>query len=240
MERMKQIKPVQSQQNLEQQYNCNICKDEKYIYKTVNGNLIAKECSCFIKEKNLKKLEKSQVKERFIRDTFENYNIYSDETRKLRDRVKSFLNSKATCLFLGGNVGVGKTHLGMALLKEYENNGASISFETYDDLMASLGIKAQQNVLFEEELKRLLSVDILMIDELFNNNDLKNTHLNYLFKIINGRYNSNKTTIFTSNKSFDEFNDISEKMASRVFEMATPEFILDIKNIENFRYKLQK
>jgi DNA replication protein DnaC len=201
----------------------NITFDKKYIDCEIHGNseaLLNNKCAACFKEV----LEKEKVKEynqrkllikrdiniplRYFEATFDSYipdNEKSVELKRLCEEYKYDTN-----LILVGTVGVGKTHLACAIIDKALDNKKSCYYVQYYRL-ADIKIKDAQLY------KALLTVDVLVIDE-YGVQDSVNKN-NYLFEIINERYNNMVNTIIISNLTLQTFKDnIGEAAHSRLKE----------------------
>ena len=130
------------------------------------------------------------------------------------DRQK--LYEIATCNFIKedenviliGDSGTGKTHLSIALgLKALEKD-YSVYFTTVSDLLYNLHIAKADNS-YHKKLMQLVSYDLLILDEL-GFKRLPKYSSDDFFNVISKRYES-KSTIITTNKNLDEWNDIFEE-----------------------------
>lgn len=115
-----------------------------------------------------------------------------------------FLENKTNVILLGG-VGLGKTHLAIALGYAACLQGKSVLFTTAIDAINTLSAAQPANRL-KSELKRYLAPSLLCLDELgFLPIDKHGADL--LFQIISLRYEQGSIVI-TSNRSFKEWPKI--------------------------------
>jgi DNA replication protein DnaC len=118
-------------------------------------------------------------------------------------RIK-FMEQNANVIFLGG-VGLGKTHLSIALAYQACIKGHSVLFASAIDIINNLAA-AQNAVRFKAELKKYLKPAILVIDELgYLPVDKKGADL--LFQVISQRYEKGPI-ILTTNKPFKKWPEI--------------------------------
>ena len=94
-----------------------------------------------------------------------------------------------------------------------------------------------------ELLEKFQKVDILYIDDLLNRVPT-NSDINLLMDILDYRYTSNKTTIFSCQKHFEELALSSEEenfeaLFSRIFEKSQ-DYIVDVPYNENFDFRLKR
>ena len=114
-----------------------------------------------------------------------------------------FIEKKENILFLG-NSGVGKTHLATAIGIEAAKARYSTYFIKCHELLTNLR-QAQHENRLESRLKFYTRCKLLIIDEL-GYLPLHKGDERLLFQLIDRRY-ENKSTIITTNLSFDKWNE---------------------------------
>lgn len=163
--------------------------------------------------------------------------------QQMKEIALDYLNNfKNNWFFIGGQIGSGKTHLCIKILsKILENNFVSLQIlkfsKAFKDLK-SLSNKPEQIQLLDKFQK----VDILYIDDLFNRVPTS-SDINLLLDIIDYRYISNKTTIFSSQKHFEELSSCLddenlEALFSRIFEK-TANYIIDVPFNQKFDFRMK-
>lgn len=131
-------------------------------------------------------------------------------------------------LLLMGNVGVGKTHLAVSILKGLTERGFNCLFYEFGSLLKEIQDSYNPNTQTSElgVLAPVLNTDILVLDELGASKPtdwVRDT----MAHIINSRYNDRKLTVFTTNYMDDRRNEreevledrISTRLRSRLHEM---------------------
>ncbi len=116
----------------------------------------------------------------------------------------SFMHEAENILFLGPP-GVGKTHLAISLGVKACEQRKRVTFYTTEELMKSLA-DAEISGQLQKVFAKLSRLDLLIIDELGYLELTKKT-ADLLFRLIAARYEK-KSTIITSNKSFDDWGSI--------------------------------
>jgi len=115
-----------------------------------------------------------------------------------------FIEEKTNVIFLG-LVGLGKTHLATALGYHACEQGHSVLFANAIDVVNTLSA-AQIHGTLQAELKRYLSPDLLVLDELgYLPVDQRGADL--LFQVLSQRYERG-SIILTSNKAFKQWPSI--------------------------------
>ncbi|MCP3892852.1 MAG: ATP-binding protein [Desulfobulbaceae bacterium] len=110
-------------------------------------------------------------------------------------------------LILAGNSGTGKSHIAKALLLIGCSHTYNCRYTTAADMLGEL-LAGLADDTMDKKLKRYLSPDILLIDEVgFDRLEQQSAYNANLFhKVIDGRY-CKKTTIITTNIDFEELGD---------------------------------
>ena len=147
-----------------------------------------------------------------------------------------FINSKENIILVGQS-GTGKTHLAIsfaikALSKEY-----SVYFTTVSDLLYNLHIAKADNS-YPRKLKQIVNYDLLILDEL-GFKQLPKYSSDDFFAIISKRY-EHKSTIITTNKEIEEWNDIFDE---EVLTRAIVDRLMHHASIFNIRgksYRMKK
>jgi DNA replication protein DnaC len=115
-----------------------------------------------------------------------------------------FIADKANVMFIA-NLGLGKTHLGIALGHTACLRGYSVLFTTAVDIINSLSA-AQAHGNLKRELRKYLRPQLLQIDELgYLPIDKRGADL--LFQVISGRYERGAIVI-TSNRAYKHWPEI--------------------------------
>lgn len=126
------------------------------------------------------------------------------------------INDAATCEFIAdksnivliGDSGTGKTHISIALAMKALAKEYTVYFTTVSDMLYDMHISKADNS-YNKLLKRLISYDLLILDEL-GFKQLPSYSADDFFNVISKRYES-KSTIITTNKVIDEWNDIFDE-----------------------------
>lgn len=150
--------------------------------------------------------------------------------------ICSYINAKENVILIG-NSGTGKTHLAIALANKALAREYSVYFTTVSDMLYNLHIAKADNS-YHKKIKQLLTYDLLILDEL-GFKQLPKYSADDFFNIIAKRY-ENKSTIITTNKSFEDWHEIfadellSRAIIDRVIHHA------HILNIKGKSYRMKK
>ena len=118
----------------------------------------------------------------------------------------SFLPAKPPLnpVFIGSN-GIGKTTIAKNIAQQAVLNGYSVLFITAAQMLNDLAAIDSDST-FKRRLKYYAQPQLLIIDEL-GYLSYSNRHADLLFEIINRRYEV-KSTLVTTNRPFDEWNQV--------------------------------
>jgi len=159
------------------------------------------------------------------------------DTRQVSDIATCvFIKEKSNVILLGDS-GTGKTHLAISFSLKALQKDYTVRFTTVSDMLYELHISKADNS-YHKLLKRFIDYDLLVLDEL-GFKSLPKYACDDFFNIISKRY-EHKSTIITTNKPLDEWNDIFEEkvltraIVDRVMHHAT------IFNIKGKSYRTRK
>jgi DNA replication protein DnaC len=117
----------------------------------------------------------------------------------------AFLKDSSSVIFVGG-VGLGKSHLALALGHAACMKGHSVLFTTAVEAINALSA-AQAQYRLKNELKKFLSPTVLVLDEL-GYLPIDKVGADLLFQIISGRYEKG-STIITTNRAYKHWPKVS-------------------------------
>lgn len=142
----------------------------------------------------------------FREANFHNYNATSYLQHEALEKILGL--KKSTNLIMSGTTGTGKTHLLCALVDKALMSGKKAYFANFYEL-------TDLKIHNKEQYKKLLSIDILAIDEVGASDS--NYKGDLLFEIIDKRYGEGLPTYLATNLNDKELKDrISQPVRSRL------------------------
>ena len=185
-------------------------------------------CDCRRTNSEARALAAARIPPRFRECSFHNYYPKNDSqyfAHSFASRLVDEYPAVDTGLLFMGSVGVGKTHLAIAVLKELiEKKGVTCLFYESGSLLKA--IQDSYNPVSQTSEMRVLApvyqAEVLALDELgatVPTNWVRDT----LYQIINTRYNNKKLTIFTTNyldeprAAVEENSDTADPKRRRTF-----------------------
>ncbi len=175
-----------------------------------DGVQFAAECVCRTERKSELRLKRARIPERYTHCSLESFDtgfrgadpslgMALMATRRFADGYP--LETEGRGLLLTGNIGAGKTHLAVGLLRELiEQRGATGIFCDYRDLLKQIQNSYNPQVATTELeiLRPVFEAEILVLDEL---GAVKPTDWVWdtVAHVLNTRYNDKKTTLITTN-----------------------------------------
>lgn len=135
---------------------------------------------------------------------------FNASTRKLKNRYLKLIESDLAAqglnaLFVGSS-GLGKTHLARALGYRLCQNGVRVLFTTMSSMTLALSTADATGTL-RKTIDHYTQPALLIIDEL-GYVRLSETESNLAFQIISQRHDRRRSTIVTTNRIFQEWNQV--------------------------------
>jgi DNA replication protein DnaC len=200
--------------------NCTLCRGTGWkLVPRGDGaaGSVAVACDCGMEERAGRVMERARVPKRYEHCDFESFvtDLTDDKTWTARHAqslkqaklltqgfVRDYPGSTEKGLLLMGPSGVGKTHLGVAALKELIRRGHNGLFCDYRELLKE--IQASYNPASESTemaiLEPIRTAEILVLDDLGASKPSAWV-LDIIGLVLNARYNEKRVTILTTNYS---------------------------------------
>jgi DNA replication protein DnaC len=208
----------------------------------------AHRCACRLSDLRRRHFERARVPRRHEECSLSNYHPATDNVSQMfafkqaYRLVREYPAIERGLLF-EGPVGVGKTHLAVAILRGLVEKGASCLFWEYGSLLKE--IQDSYNPLSRTSemsvLAPMYEAEVLVLDELGASKPTEWV-LDTMSHIIGRRYNDKKLTIFTTNYTDERQSPYGEtlqdrigaRLRSRLYEMCRTVLI----NGEDYRRRL--
>jgi DNA replication protein DnaC len=182
----------------------------------------ARRCRCRTRNIQSRLLEAARIPRRYSECSLSNYQPASNNGSQLRAfnhtyrLVREYPAVGQGLLFMG-TVGVGKTHLSVAILRGLIEKGVPCLFYEFGALLKE--IQGSYNPLSQtSELKVLAPIfdaEVLVLDEL-GASKTTDWVRDTMMQIIGTRYNERKLTIFTTNYFDERHNERDETLEDRI------------------------
>lgn len=172
----------------------------KGIHKVLNKEVLAKE-------ENNRLYNVKVAAFPFLR-TVDEYDFDfqpSIKEEKIRSIIESTFYEEATNVVFIGNPGTGKTHLAISIGYSVAIRRNSVYFIKFNKLINILKTAYHEGTL-ERKIKLFYKYKLLIIDEV-GFNEISSLKSKLFFHLIDARY-TKRSTIFTSNITFDKWPDI--------------------------------
>ena len=233
-------------------YDCNVCKDQGFIFKVIDGYQVASKCKCKIKEEIINKSNNSGLGDLFKTKTFDSYITTKDFQKSMKAKAirftKEFLGGNRKSLAILGQSGAGKTHITIAVAGQLINQNIEVKYYMADEIIQMLNACKYDEENYNKEFSKIANAGVLFIDDLFkssiqnyyNTQNIKQEDLRVIFQIINYRYNKNKPILLNSEIPFEKFKQLDQAIIGRVNEMCNYEYLISIGPDSNKNYRLNK
>src|SRR6478609_5430801 len=183
---------------------CEFCDDTGWKPVEKDGVRSVVRCDCKRAEAGQMRLASANIPRRYQHCTIANFTAYNESLERAAVQARRLAESFPAVgrgLFLEGQPGVGKTHLGVAVLKQViQTAGARGLFYDTRDLLRVIRSTYDPSIRTTELeiLRPVMRADLLVLDDLGaeKTSEWVEETMNL---IVNTRYNERRHTIFTSN-----------------------------------------
>ncbi len=229
--------------------DCEVCKNRGYYYVNHGDWAEKRVCDCMQNRKVLSLAQHSGLGALLETCKFENFRDFGEDWLKnIYARAQEFLLDVKPFFFIGGQVGCGKSFVCTAMVNEFIRRETDCKFVMWSELATTL----KQNVMndadrYNEIMYEIQNATVLYIDDFFNTTPTT-ADIDKAFQIINFRYNQARIkkkkyiTLISSERMLTEIKKIHEGIATRIGELATPRYTLNIqrKPGRNIRERLRR
>lgn len=186
-------------------------------------------CACVAKRNEMIKLKKSGMKDAI--DNVGKFVATEEWQQIILQKARGFVaQNHATCFFIGGNSGSGKTHISTLICRTLMERGYALIYRKWIEAMRELTDyrNEQRNELFTE----LTSIEVLYLDDVFKPTGAAPDarEVRATFEIIDRRYISpGKITLISSELTINQIQQIDYATARRIEELAgNGEFVVNV------------
>lgn len=211
---------------------CKLCNDVGFIFYEKDGYSYSEKCKCTIEKEYEKMIERSGLSDFWKTRTFDSFDGKSEKQKLVKQQCRDCVVQNKSAV-ISGQVGSGKTHLAIAMLLEHSKQGKYIKYVNYLELVRNLSQNAMDKEYYYRIIGQYKNIHVLLIDDLFKG-AVSEAQKRYIYEIVDYRYNKQRITIVTTEKSIDELFDVDEAIASRLVQMSN-RFVISMKGIKNQR-----
>ena len=215
------IKKIPKRDDIVDNYNCPKCRDNTFI---LNKDGFAYPCTCREKVLLESRLKQSGMDDILIDNTFSNYIVDSKSLQKAKhktmDYCTKFIEDKEynKSFLLCGNSGAGKSHLASAITINLIEKNIGCTYIGYINFIAEARQSKYDSDKYNKLITKYQDSTILWVDD-FLKGRIEPGDINYVFELINYRYQKMKPMIITTEKKIEELFAYDEALASRIVEM---------------------
>lgn len=196
------------------------------LHEDAEGRVVAELCEHTVAERKRQEVERlfeaARIPSRFRGATFEAFDrsrqpAAYEAARRYADEWPA-VQSEGRWLFLGGDVGTGKSHLAYAVLHALLRRGVAGLAATVPDLLDELRPGREDEA---DRLRVLKTVPLLVLDDLGAERQTEWV-TERLFIVVNARYADKLPTVITSNLQLQELERIPgwQRITDRILECA--------------------
>lgn len=232
---MDRIRKGHSGNDCREDYECRECKDTGFVVRVdADGREFASRCSCYAARHAKELLQQSGVSEEFSKKTFDNFTTNGiAQLEKAKNKAVqyaadfiAFEHEQTNSIMFSGQVGSGKTHLGMAICNELLNvYGVGVVYMSYRNVVTEIKQTVMDKENYYAAISKYCNARLLYIDDLLKGRSTE-ADLNILYELINCRYVHNRPVIISTEKLPEALIGFDEAVGSRILEMCRGNIVI--------------
>ena len=236
--------------NLEDGYDCQICKNKGYLVKVAEHadgscSIVCADCKCAQTRKSILRMQRSGLKNVITDYTFDKFDATESWQKSMKQAAMEYAKEPKGWFFVGGQSGCGKSHICTAICREFLLAGKQVVYMLWRDDIAKLKSLAMDPGQRDSMIGQFKRAEVLYIDDLFkvgrsvDGSEPRPTaaDISTAFEILNYRYcNPELLTIISTELSADDLMDIDEAVGGRIFERSR---VINIARDRGKNYRLK-
>ena len=199
---------------------CPHCRGKGYVYFLDGTYERTRECVCMAEVRAAARAKKSGLGELYDIYTLENYGTQRKWQAAIKAKAETYIAAKRGWFFVCGRSGSGKTHIITAIARELIKEG----FDTRYLIWRSDAMRLKRMInepAYEAAMREYMDCDLLVIDDLWQGENVSEADRNLAFEIINARYNApSRLTLLSSEKPLNKICSTSEPVGGRIYQRA--------------------
>ena len=247
--RVKWFNESEGDRNLEDGYNCTLCRNKGIVMDLVeiNGEFRQKshDCKCVAARNAIIRMRRSGLKNIITDYTFDKYEATDAWQKTIKDAAVAYSKDPDGWFFIGGQSGSGKTHICTAICREFLLSGKGVIYMLWRDDVVKIKASVTDSTEYVQMIDQFKKAEVLYIDDLFKTGKDKDGEkqyptgpdVNVAFEILNYRYNSKLPTIISSECTIADLLTIDEAVGGRIAEVAK---VFSLKPDRSRNYRLRK
>lgn len=181
-----------------------------------------RECECVQRARNRKRLRDSGLERLVERCTFDSFCVNTEWQSIVKGKATDYLKDANTMsFFICGQSGSGKTHICTAICNEIMKSGGRLKYFQWIKDGTRLKQIVNEREQYEKEIDALITSQYLYMDDFFKQ-EVSSADIRLAYEIINGRYNADRPTIISSERSLPYMRRVrdgeADAIAGRIFE----------------------
>ncbi len=188
-----------------------------------------------------RKLKDCGIPPRFAIVSIDTYKIELEGQQKAIDEIKAYIDdaplviANGMNLFLLGKQGTGKTHLAVAICKEFIRDGYRALYTTAGKLIRHVRQAYHGEGSEQQYIDEYVSKDLLIVDEVGVQFGTE-AERNLLFEVFNGRYENIRPSVIVSNLNLKEIkNYLGIRVLDRLLEGDSKIILFEWESFRKFR-----
>lgn len=205
---------------------CELCGGTGWIRRIENGHEMYGRCRCYEVDMARRRMIQSGISEEFLDKSFDKFNTKGqpqliNAKNKAMAYARDFAaieHERRNSIMFCGQVGSGKTHLGIAICRELMGQGIPVIYMAYRNAVTKIKQTIVDDDAYDREMSRYMGARVLFIDDLLKGR-ITEADVNIMYEIVNHRYMNGMPIIISTERLAEGLLEFDEATGSRIIEM---------------------
>ena len=225
-------------------YDCQKCKNKGHVMVMQEECEYIVECDCMDIRRSIQRITNSGLADVLDQYRLDNFRTETDHHRAMKAMAEDFVQTDTGWLFIGGQVGAGKTHICTAICSELLKQGKSVRYIIWPEEITRLKAIKMNEEEYAAAMNELMRFDLLYIDDFFKKQAgilPTSADVDIAFELINSlSLKKSKRVIFSSERTVQEITElIDQGLGSRIYKQCETHNMTISKDIRK-NYRLHK
>lgn len=213
---------------------CPDCRGKGHIAVNSDGTFMVRECHCKARVRTKHLIYRSGLGELYEQCTLDSFTTEKPWRQRIKEKAIEYISGASGWFFICGRSGSGKTHITVAITREFIEAGMETRYFMWRHDSTRLKAMVNDWQSYDAKMKEFSDCQVLLIDDLWKGGNLSDADISLTYELLNARNNApSKLTLISTEWSLNDILRKDEAIGGRIYERAKG-YVMQTQN-ENYR-----